>query len=249
MTVGSAGSLTILGTGIRLASQITLEALEAIKSADVVLYLAGDAATPAWLRQLNPSAESLSDCYREGRPRSSTYREIAGRILSHVRAGRRVAAAFYGHPGVGVNPAHAALRRARREGYPARMLPGISADACLVAELGVDPLVLGWQSHEASEFLSTRPKFDPRCALVLWQLGLIYQPSISFSGHTNPRGVADLARALRASYPASHGVVLYEASPFPVCDSRIEPAPLRELATRVVRLGTTLYVPPLARRR
>ena len=241
------GSLTIVGTGIRLVSQVTLEALEAIRRAERLLYLAGDAATARWLEQLNPSAESLSDAYQAGRPRAETYREMTRRILDPVRGGARVAAAFYGHPGVGVDPAHAAMRQARLEGLPARMLPGVSADACLIAELGVDPLLTGWQSHEAWAFLAMRPRFDPRAALVLWQLGLVYETSIVVSPQTRRKGAADLRRVLRETYPAAHEVVLYEASPFPVADSRIERLPLRALAGAGVRMSTTLFVPPIRR--
>jgi hypothetical protein len=50
---------------------------------------------------------------------------------------------------------------------------------------------------------------------------------------------------LQATYPGSHPVVLYEASPFPVCDSRVERIPLGELEDARVGIGTTLYVPPL----
>jgi hypothetical protein len=247
--VRGAGSLTIVGTGIRLISQVTPEALAELKRAERLLYIAGDPASAAWLRKINPAAENLADAYLEGRPRTDTYREMTDRILRPVREGARVVAAFYGHPGVGVDPAHDALRQARAEGFPARMLPGISAEACLVADLGIDPLYAGWQSHEAWAFLERRPRFDPRVPLVLWQLGLIYQPSIAFNGGASAAGVADLRRLLESSYPPSHEVVLYEASPFPVADSRIERIPLRTLTRRFVRMGTTLFVPPRPARR
>ena len=64
---------------------------------------------------------------------------MAEAILEPVRAGKRVCAAFYGHPGVFVLPSHDAISRARAEGFEATMLPGVSAEDCLVADLGVDP--------------------------------------------------------------------------------------------------------------
>jgi uncharacterized protein YabN with tetrapyrrole methylase and pyrophosphatase domain len=244
-----AGSLTVVGTGIRLAGQMTLEALEQVKHAERVFYLAGDMATARWLQQLNPTAESLFDCYAEGRPRADSYTEMVARVLQAVRAGQRVAAAFYGHPGVGVDPAHRMIKQARQEGYRAQMLPGVSAEACLVADLGVDPLLQGWQSYEAWAFVAQRPRFDPRHALVLWQVGLVYQQSISFSGALDPRGLPAVASALKATYPPSHRVVLYEASPFPVSDPRIEPRRLKDLTKASVSTATTLFVPPLTKRR
>lgn len=238
------GTLTIVGTGIRVAGQITLEALTHITRAERVLYLAGDPASSRWLQQLNPASESLADAYAEGRLRVDSYREMTNRILGPVRMGHRVVAVFYGHPGVGVDPAHAALRQARAEGYPARMLPGVSAEACLIADLGLDPLQDGWQSYEAWSFLNSRPRFDHRTPLVLWQLGVIYQSSIDFSGRPNPRGIRALASRLQQKYSATHAVVLYEASPFEICEPRCERIPLARIPAAPVTTATTLYVPP-----
>jgi len=49
------------------------------------------------------------------------------RTVTFVRWGLNVCAVFYGHPGVFADPAHNAIRLARREGFRALMLPGISA--------------------------------------------------------------------------------------------------------------------------
>jgi uncharacterized protein YabN with tetrapyrrole methylase and pyrophosphatase domain len=242
--VPGAGSLTIVGTGIRVASQLTIEALDHIKRAERMFYLAGERASARWLQHLNPASETLADAYAEGRPRDVTYRQMTERILRPVRQGRRVVAAFYGHPGVGVDPAHAALRQARAEGYLAQMLPGISAEACLVADLGIDPLEDGWQSHEAWTFLTSRPQFDHRSPLLLWQLGLVYQSSVDFSGRPNRRGLRALTSRLQKRYSASHTVVLYEASPFQICEPRMERVPLAQVPIAAVSTATTLYVPP-----
>ena len=94
-------------------------------------------------------------------------------ILEPVRAGKRVCAAFYGHPGVFVLPSHEAVSRARAEGFDASMQPGVSAEDCLVADLGVDPGVNGLQSYEAGDFLRRRPATEPTTALVLWQIGVV----------------------------------------------------------------------------
>ena len=239
------GSLTIVGTGIRLGAHLTQEALAHIRRAERFFFLSGDPATARWLQRLNANAESLADCYVEGRPRAAGYAEMAARALAAVTSGQRVVVAFYGHPGVGADPTHAMLAQARALGYTARMLPGISAEACLVADLGVDPLRPGWQSYEAWTFLLTRPRIDVRMSLVLWQIGLIYERGVSVVGRQHPRGMKDLARALTARYHSRHSVVLYEASPFAIADSRIEHCAVRDLPTAPVRTSTTLYVPPL----
>jgi len=238
------GSLTIVGTGFVAGGQTTLEALAHLRGAAKLFYLVSDPVTVQWLENLNASAESLADAYVPGRARERTYAEMAERMLVPVRAGRRVCAAFYGHPGVFVDPSHEAVRRARAENLKARMLPGISAEDCLFADLGLDPGENGCQSFEATDFLIHRRRFDPRSLLVVWQIGAIgvltYREGLLWSR----RGLRVLTTELCRHYAAEHEVVLYEASPFPVCAPRMERLPLAKLGDAAVTLATTLVVEP-----
>jgi hypothetical protein len=215
-----------------------------MRAADTLLYLVTDPATEAWIQRLNPNAATLEDCYAEGKSRYRTYLEMTDRIVSAVRSGLQVCAAFYGHPGVFVNASHEAIRRARREGFPARMLPGISADACLFADLGVDPGENGCQSFEATDFLGSRRRFDPSVALILWQVGVLGEGGVRKGKACRPERLRVLADALRRHYPPRHRVVLYEAAQLPICDPMIERISLARLPQATVMPMTTLYVPP-----
>jgi hypothetical protein len=53
------GSLTIVGTGIKLISHITVEAHACIEKAEKVLFLLADAAADIWIKRLNINSESL----------------------------------------------------------------------------------------------------------------------------------------------------------------------------------------------
>ncbi len=156
------GSLTVVGTGVKAASHATLEAVSYIRAAEKLLFLVADPITAEWLAELNPTAESLHSMYEAGRIRREIYSGMVDLILGHVRAGRRVCAALYGHPGIFAVPGHEAISRARSEGFPAVMLPGISAEDCLFADLGVDPARHGCQSFEATDFLLSQRTIDPR---------------------------------------------------------------------------------------
>lgn len=239
------GSLTIVGTGLAFAGQVTQEALSAIEQADRLLYLVSDIVTSRWLEGLNPAAESLYDAYAEGRPREDTYAEIVARILGRVREGGVVVVAFYGHPGVFVGPSHEAIRVARSEGFIAQMLPGISTEDCLFADLGIDPGERGCQSFEATDFLLRRRIFDPTSTLVLWQIGGIGV----FDFHSKPlwsrKGLEVLQRELLRHYPADHTVVIYEAVPYPTLPPKILRVALAEMAAAAVSIRSTLCVPPL----
>lgn len=235
------GSLVVVGTGIG-AARLTAEAGAAIESADEVLYLVPDPVSVEKLRQLNARSRSLEQCYVEGEHRREAYARMVAEILTPVRAGRRVCAAFYGHPGVFVLPSHEAIAQARAEGYAAEMLPGISAEDCLFADLGVDPAAAGCQSYEATRFLERRPAIEPRAALVLWQLGVV--GSANHSAKPRAPKLGALVAVLRELYPDAHEVVVYEASSYPGVAPLIRRTPLAKLAGAVTP-ASTLYVPPL----
>lgn len=236
------GSLTIVGTGIAAGLHLTAEARTEIACADDVFYLGAEPIADATLLGLSPAARPLHGHYRPGVPRGEIYAGMAEEILRPVRTGRRVCAAFYGHPGVLVRPAHEALRRAREEGLPARMLAAVSALDCLVADLGFDPADAGLQTYDATEFLLHGRRPDPTSALVLWQLSVVGRGDWSAEPDTSRLGL--LREVLERSYPAEHEVVLYEASPYPIAGPRLERLPLRDLARAAISPMVTLFVPP-----
>lgn len=242
------GRLTLVGTGLRIAGQVTEESLAAIRAADKLFHLIQDQATHLWLEQMNPTAETLYDSYRPGRPRRETYEEITERMLAPVRRGLGVCAAFYGHPGVFVMPAHEAIRRARAEGHEAEMLPGVSAEDCLIADVGFDPGARGCQSFEATDFLVRHRRFDPSSALLLWQIGGIGVADFRSETIWNPLGLEILAETLASTYGADHEVIVYEASPYPVVAPIVHRCALAALPAAPVSTGSTLLVPPLAER-
>lgn len=236
------GSLTVVGTGLQIG-QTTIEARGAIEAADKVFYLVADPLTGRWIERLNASAESLYDAYAVGTPRVESYAQMVARILAPVRAGMRVCAVFYGHPGVFALPSHEAVHRAREEGYAARMVPGVSAEDCLFADLGLDPGNGGLQSFEATEFLLYRRTFDPCVPLVLWQISVIGEFGYRTDQAADRGGLGVLIDELVQHYGPDHEVVIYEAATLPVCGPSIAIVRLADVATSAVSAVATLFVP------
>jgi hypothetical protein len=240
------GSLVVVGVGITGVPQTTPEAAAFMRRAARLFYLVLDPLTAAWLCSLNPTATSLEDCYAPGKPRRKTYDEMTRRIAAPVFEGQHVCAAFYGHPGVLVYPSRAAVRAVRRAGLPARIIPGISAEACLYADLDLDPGTSGVQSFEATDFLLYRRRFDPTSALVLWQVGVLGDAVTRAAAEPyRADRMAVLVRRLVRAYPRRHRVTLYEAATFPGASPRIRRVPLESLARTPIRPLSTLYVPAL----
>jgi precorrin-3B methylase len=244
---GARAILVVVGTGIQAGGQTTLAAQRAIERADRVLFAVVDPLTVAWVRSLHPGAESLP-YPMDGTPRRQTYLDMVERILAELRQGLRVCAVFYGHPGMLTLPAHEAVARARAEGFRVRMLPGVSALDCLIADLGVDPGQDGCQMYEATDFLIRSRCFDAHVPLVLWQVGFIGNLGF-FDEHDRAgiaRGLAILTEALLERYAPDHEVVLYEAAVLPTEAPRMERVALADLARATVTDLSTLYVPPRA---
>lgn len=232
----------VVGTGVGPLSRVTPEARAAIAGSDVVLHGLDDPVARSWIADVNPAARSLLSLYGEGKARRETYDAIVEAILAPVRAGKRVCAALYGHPGVYARPGHEAVRRAREEGFEARMLPAVSSEDCLFADLGVDPGDAGWQSHEATHLLLYRRRVDPSVALVLWQVGGLADRS--YPPQATPERLAVLVDYLSEWYPGTHRAVAYRASSYPFAPARADELALADLPVSGISPMATLYVPP-----
>src|ERR1700677_3456989 len=99
-----AGKLVCVGTGMRMAGQLTPLAKSYIESFDIVFAAVPNIFTREWLSSVAKEFVCILDHYEDtkidGKTRRDTYRRMADTILHEVRAGKRVCAAFYGHPGI-----------------------------------------------------------------------------------------------------------------------------------------------------
>lgn len=242
-----AAGLVVVGSGIQFGRHVTERCLSEIREAQVVFCLA-DPFALAMICSLRPDTINLGVHYAPGKDRRQTYREIDAAIMAEVRAGSNVCAVFYGHPGVFADVPHQVIRKARAEGIPARMEPGISAEACLYADLSLDPGQRGVQSLEATHFLVYDRQLDPAGLVLLWQVALSGDLSCSRL-HSEQDGLQALVDKLLRWYPAEHEVILYEAARLPIETPRAERVPLRDLPKAHYEEYTTLVIPPLGQLR
>nr|P9WEN1.1 RecName: Full=Methyltransferase/ribosomally synthesized cyclic peptide gymnopeptides precursor gymMA1; AltName: Full=Gymnopeptides biosynthesis cluster protein MA1; Contains: RecName: Full=N-methyltranferase gymM1; Contains: RecName: Full=Ribosomally synthesized cyclic gymnopeptides core peptide; Contains: RecName: Full=Follower peptide; Flags: Precursor [Gymnopus fusipes] len=246
-TQKQAGSLTIVGSGIESISQITLQSLSHIEAASKVFYCVVDPATEAYLLAKNKNCVDLYQYYDNGKPRMDTYIQMAEVMLREVRNGLDIVGVFYGHPGVFVNPSQRAIAIAKSEGYQARMLPGISAEDCLFADLGIDPCNPGCVSYEASDFLIRERPVNVSSHFILWQVGCIGVADFTFVKFNNSKFGVLLDR-LEHEYGADHTVVHYIAAVLPYENPVIDKLTISQLrdtevAKRVSGIST-FYIPP-----
>jgi hypothetical protein len=243
------GWLIVTGTGIRTVGQLTIASIAWMRESDVVFYLVADPVAEEVIKHLNPDgAVSLIGHYGEGLSRLESYEAMVQQILHSVRSGKKTCAAFYGHPGVFAYPSHESIRRARKEGYVAFMLPGISAEDCLFADLGVDPAVNGCQSFEATDFLLHNREVDTSSQLVLWQVGVVGDRTYRRGGYNVASVFPLLTSRLCNLYGPEHVGFIYEAAILPCIAPKIDQIRLGTLTPAHVNAVSTLYVPPLCRK-
>jgi precorrin-6B methylase 1 len=237
--------LVVVGTGIRTIGQLTMESVAWIRRADKVLYVVSDPVAEEMIKTLNPNGhESLYTLYGENKHRLETYNAMVDKTLGYVREGKVVCMAAYGHPGVFAYPTHESIRRARAEGYRARMLPGVSAEDCLFADIGIDPGMSGCQTFEATDFLVNGRYLDPSTHVVLWQIGVLGDATFKRAGY-DLKGMPQLLQKLYAhGYAPQHSVCVYEAPIFPGIEPVMKWIPLEQLPHSGISAISTLYVPP-----
>jgi uncharacterized protein YabN with tetrapyrrole methylase and pyrophosphatase domain len=164
-------------------------------------------------------------------------------VLTALRQEQHVCFVLYGHPTIVAKPGVKAAVRARTEGYHTKILPGISAEDCLFADLMINPTETGYLSYEATDFLVYQRMLDARCHVILWQIGIIGAFGYP-AQHDNSNGIYLLAKRLLQYYDAEHEVYLYEASQYPHLEPIIMKIKLRELPHSTFSSITTLCIPP-----
>lgn len=150
----------------------------------------------------------------------------------------------YGHPIVFSTPTRLTYKKATDLGHKAKILPGISAEDCLFADLNVDPGPYGCQSFDATDFVLHTKKFDTCSHLILWQISVVGVLNHS-SEDCNYLGLTVLADYLLQHYPPNHLVTVYEASQYPHQTPIINTTELSNLSNYKCSRLSTLFVPSL----
>jgi hypothetical protein len=239
------GSLACVGMGMTLGSHLSPLARSHIEQADVVFGALSDGIVELWLQRMHADVRSLQPCYAEGKSRMVTYRQWVELMMTEVRAGKQVCGVFYGHPGIFAWSPHKAIEVARAEGFRAHMEPGISAEDCLYADLGIDPGRFGCQHFEASQLLFYERRIDPTGYLVLWQVGLAGDLSLKRLA-TGPAYRQALVDVLSMDYPLDHEVIIYRGATLPIEQPRVRRMPLQTLPGAELTTEETVVLPPAA---
>lgn len=241
-------TLLVAGTGIKYLSHLTVEVRSAVKTSDCIFYLLNEPAIKKWIYNNNKKSYCLNKLYFSCKKREDAYALIAENILKQFDEWQRIGFLIYGHPLFFSTIVENIIEKIDNSEIAIKILPGISALDCLVADLKFDPGRNGLQTYDATEFILYDHIIDSKSNLVLWQIGVIGCLQILHSNYINfdtqQQAISLLVSKLLDVYSDKHIVYLYVASQYPGVDywlSEIELGLLKDI--EIPRLAT-LYVPP-----
>jgi hypothetical protein len=123
------------------------------------------------------------------------------------------------------------------------MEPGISAEDCLYADLGIDPGRYGCQHFEASQLLFYEHRINPAGYLVLWQTSVVGDWSLGRL-ETGPAYRQLLVDRLGQDYPLDHEVIIYQAATLPIEQAKIRRVTLHDLTDITLAPPETVVLAP-----
>lgn len=234
--------LSLIGSGIKIIAHLTKEAEAHIKKADIVLYLVNEPVMSSWICNQAKKALDLSGLYFSKQDRIDSYQLIIQEIFSVLEQNDFVCIVFYGHPTVYAYPGLEAIKQAKNIGIQTKILPAISAEDCLLADLGIDPGSCGCYSVEATDLLIYQRQPEISSHLIIWQVGIL--GNLGHQEKVNSKALKHFVKYLLEIYSANHMVTLYEASIYPGVECKIVQFPLKEFCNQNLSKISTLYIPP-----
>ncbi|HHT9952137.1 TPA: SAM-dependent methyltransferase [Legionella pneumophila] len=233
--------LALVGSGIKSISHFTFEFNTYTTSADKVLYLVNEPITKQWIERYSKLSESLDPIYFSENDRQISYDKIRDKILTELETHNFITVVLYGHPTVFADPGLQSIIIAQKKSIETIVLPGISVENCLYADLKIDPGQFGCFHVEATELLLYDKIIDPTVHLCIWQPGMIGNRSVP-KPNQKSNHLELLRIKLKKYYPDDHISILYEASMYPGVEPIIHKFPLYDIEDQNIGTLSTLYI-------
>lgn len=248
--------ITIIGSGLRVPDQLTIEALEVISNCKVVFTIFHPKnlviETIDWYKSRSDfkfpetNVICLDDLYESNRLRKENYTDAANTIINGVKEfGTPVAYLTQGNP-VNLDQVTAKVIKLSKElGYSCDVIPGVSSIDTMLVDLRVE-IAPGLQIFEASCLVGQGLKPDNRLSCIIQQISH-FGTNYIIKGRKPKIGyLTPLKDYLIRFYPKEHEVI-FVRSRFNADElSRIKIVKIENLDSfhSDDLLGSSLYIPP-----
>jgi len=239
----------LLGRGIvDGVSQMTLEAMDALRASRLVFDLSGDAKA---IRKLHHNVIDLFDDYWTGELCDDVYKRLEETIVAEVRNnGPGVSIVVDGHPMVFDDVNWNLLRNSKRRRLNVVALPGISCLDTMMIDVGAD-LGDGAQIVHVNQLVLYGISLDPHLQTYVLQIGKFGTDFFSRETKRNlPGRFTPLAAYLTRFYPADHVAILIVSLGAQSIRRRVRLGELdsaRAFLHRHQDDGLTMYIPAYPR--
>jgi len=220
--------IIIIGLGSGDYKQLTLSALEQLKSADVLIMRTEKHPTVDYIQSLGISFTNCDDVYDTQQTFEDTYKKICERVLESCIDGKTLVYAVPGHPLVAEKSVELILEMAK-EGFEVDIVPAVSFIDSILTALRIDP-AYGLKIIDGLSLDIQKPDFN--CGNIITQ---VYSKFIA----------SEIKLKLMELYKDDTEICIIRAAGVKDLE-RIERHPLYEL-DRIdwVDYLTSVYIPPV----
>lgn len=239
-------TITVIGRGLDPAKHLTLEAIRALRSADVVLGIEPEKESWKALAQefSFPPIQDIGFLYKNGAKDFDNYNEFINHILHVADRHRKVVLLVAGHPRLGVTFAQL-LTQNRSRSHNIHFLEGLSSFDIMLNDLEIDPLEKGTSILDVNRLLLFKYDLDPSLNYFLYHVCSVGTSKVHFKDATQDNELSLLQAYLEKTFHQEKLVYLCKASNGKDHQSEYIPVKLKTLAQHLhfIDFGTTLYIP------
>ncbi|WP_374079187.1 SAM-dependent methyltransferase [Bdellovibrio bacteriovorus] len=239
-------TITVIGRGLDPAKHLTLEALRALKNADIVLGIEPE--KESWLKlqaEFNlPEIKDIGFLYKNGAKDFDNYNSFVSYIFSTSEQHDNVVLLVAGHPRLGVTFAQM-LSKNKDFSQDVRFIEGISSFDVMLNDLAIDPLEKGTSILDVNRLLLFQYQLENSVNYFLYHVCSVGTDKVHFQDATQDNSLSLLQAYLEKYFDRSKTIYLCKASNGQEHQAEYIPVLLGELAQNLslIDFGTTLFVP------
>lgn len=238
--------IRVIGFGVKGYSQITLEAINHLRSSKKVLYFPNstDNAELFFSHFNIVTFESLSYLYIDGAKDIENYQRVISKLLDEVRTLEDIALLMPGHPRLGVTILRWLEKKVMDTDIKIETIPGISSFDTMVNDLKVDPLEQGSVIIDANRLLLYQYEMEPRIDHYIYHVCSIGTPRTYVSNPSIENRIDLLKNYLLRFFDFKKAVTLIK-SPLSMSDQPFvvsEELGYLENVLQYIDFSTTLYI-------
>ncbi|MFM6928820.1 MAG: SAM-dependent methyltransferase [Bdellovibrio sp.] len=238
--------ITVVGRGMDPAKHLTLDAIRALRQADVVIGIEPEIEAWATLKQDFgvPDIQDVGYLYKNGAKDEDNYANFIKHILSVSETYQNTVLVVAGHPRLGVTFAQM-LSQEKNLDCEIRFIEGLSSFDVMLNDLAMDPLERGTAIWDVNRALLFEYKMEPSTNYFLYHVCSVGNSSTNFQDASEGNQLVALQNYLLKFYSPEKSIYLCKASNGEKHSAEYTAVLIKDLVQNgsLIDFGTTLLVP------